>query len=139
MRPNRFLAAQDSSSSTAPPRTIKSQGSNKSSSSNSSGKSKPMSMGRSSSWKSRSDEDALFDIEGFHESKSCEPFFESDEESSGMMFFILSILQIKSFILTSSPPVCKPTVYRGTQSGCEAWSMWARVYLFRIALLMVAS
>ena len=26
----------------------------------------------------------MFDIEGFHEDKSCEPFYESDEDESGM-------------------------------------------------------
>lgn len=28
-------------------------------------------------------DDALFDLEGFHDSKSCEPFYESEEDSSG--------------------------------------------------------
>ena len=34
--------------------------------------------------KSHSD-DAMFDLDGFHDSKSYEPFFESDDESSGKL------------------------------------------------------
>lgn len=32
--------------------------------------------------KTQVDEDTLFDLDGFHENKNCEPFFESDEESN---------------------------------------------------------
>ena len=28
-------------------------------------------------------DDILFDMEGYHNEKNCEPFFESDDESSG--------------------------------------------------------
>eukprot|EP00112_Aurelia_sp_Birch-Aquarium-sp1_P016376 Seg3707.2 transcript_id=Seg3707.2/GoldUCD/mRNA.D3Y31 product="Proline-rich AKT1 substrate 1" protein_id=Seg3707.2/GoldUCD/D3Y31 len=33
--------------------------------------------------KSQNEDDTLFDLDGFHESRNCEPFFESDEDSSG--------------------------------------------------------
>ena len=32
---------------------------------------------------SETSEDTLFDLEGFQSSKNCEPFYESDEDSSG--------------------------------------------------------
>ena len=28
-------------------------------------------------------DDTMFDLDGFHDNKNCEPFFESDEDSSG--------------------------------------------------------
>ena len=34
-------------------------------------------------------EESLFDFEGFQENKSYEPFFESDDDSSGVQTFIL--------------------------------------------------
>jgi len=34
-------------------------------------------------------DDTMFDIEGFHQEKDCEPFFESDEDSSGEWNFIV--------------------------------------------------
>ena len=40
--------------------------------------------------KSMNEDDTLFDLDGFHESKNCEPFFESDDDSSGM--FVLFVL-----------------------------------------------
>lgn len=36
--------------------------------------------------KSQNEDDTLFDLDGFHESRNCEPFFESDEDSSGKYF-----------------------------------------------------
>ena len=40
--------------------------------------------------KSLNEDDTLFDLDGFHENKNCEPFFESEDESSGM-FLCLSL------------------------------------------------
>ena len=39
--------------------------------------------------RSHNEDETLFDLDGFHENKNCEPFFESDDDSSGM--FILEI------------------------------------------------
>ena len=33
--------------------------------------------------RSQSEDDTLFDLDGFHENRNCEPFFESDDDSSG--------------------------------------------------------
>ena len=43
---------------------------------------------------SESSEDTLFDLEGFQSSKNCEPFYESDEDSSGTDCWVI-VFQIK--------------------------------------------
>ena len=37
--------------------------------------------------RSHNEDETLFDLDGFHENKNCEPFFESDDDSSGMLVF----------------------------------------------------